>query len=503
MNWNEGYYTDREYTYGYYRELNPYRSVLALLHKGFTPPRFRTACELGFGQGVSLAVHAASSHLQWWGTDFMPSHGFFAREVCSGLDRPPKVFDDSFSEFLQRDLPGFDFIGLHGVLSWISPSARRDVFDFVRRRLNPGGVLYVSYNSAAGWGPLASVRRILRQCFLRQSASLGFEGRVRAAVAETIASLRGASAYQKLYPTGVSKLEELQKLSPNYLAHELLNEHWELFQFEDLAAELQACKLDYCTSMHIPEHFEPLYFTEEQVQVMEGLGVNDRESMRDVLMCQTFRRDVWQRGSMPWRTVDSPLLEDYVVHAISDFADFPFELKGGLRKAALERSHYEPIIGALRRQPRWLLGELISQFGRAAVECLMVLQHFDLIGLSVESGEVGREGLMAFNRRLIEQGAIGGQLRVLASPVSGGVSVDHVSLILLHLIGRGTVRSQLGPACQSFLQSHGFSLRDQAGEALLDPAASLVECERRIENFYASIPLRLKLLGLEELLHQH
>ncbi len=77
-NWTEGYVADINYTYGYYSELNPTRARLALLNKGIEPPQIETACELGFGQGLSVNIHAAASPVEWWGTDFNPAQAGFA-----------------------------------------------------------------------------------------------------------------------------------------------------------------------------------------------------------------------------------------------------------------------------------------------------------------------------------------------------------------------------------------------------------------------------------------
>jgi len=71
--WTAGYVADIGYTYGYYLELNPQRVKLAFLNAGLVSPEFGTACELGFGQGLSANMHAAASVCSWHGTDFCPS----------------------------------------------------------------------------------------------------------------------------------------------------------------------------------------------------------------------------------------------------------------------------------------------------------------------------------------------------------------------------------------------------------------------------------------------
>src|SRR5690606_19327458 len=112
--WTAGYVADIGYTFGYYDELNPLRARLALLNKGFALPAMGQACELGFGQGVSINFHAAGGSAQWYGCDFNPSQAAFAIDLAKAGGREPLLTDDSFAEFCARhDLPAFDFIGLH------------------------------------------------------------------------------------------------------------------------------------------------------------------------------------------------------------------------------------------------------------------------------------------------------------------------------------------------------------------------------------------------------
>ncbi len=81
--WSSGYMADIAYTFGYYVELNPHRSNLAFLDKFIKLPANATACELGFGQGLSTNIHAASSATHWYGTDFNPSQAAFAQGLAS------------------------------------------------------------------------------------------------------------------------------------------------------------------------------------------------------------------------------------------------------------------------------------------------------------------------------------------------------------------------------------------------------------------------------------
>jgi len=172
--WSQGYVADIGYTFGYYHELNPTRAAFTLCMQGFAAPDMKQACELGFGQGLSINLHAAASGVRWFGTDFNPSHAAFARELAEVSGGQAQLSDDSFELFVKRDdLPGFDFIGLHGIWSWVSDKNRRLITDFVSKRLNVGGVLYISYNTLPGWAAFAPIRHLMTE----HAEVLGSEGR--------------------------------------------------------------------------------------------------------------------------------------------------------------------------------------------------------------------------------------------------------------------------------------------------------------------------------------
>lgn len=89
--WTAGYVADIGYTYGYYKELNPLRIRLAFLNRGLVCPVVGTACELGFGQGMSANLHAAASVCDWHGTDFNPGQAAFAQELAASAGSGAKL----------------------------------------------------------------------------------------------------------------------------------------------------------------------------------------------------------------------------------------------------------------------------------------------------------------------------------------------------------------------------------------------------------------------------
>src|SRR4051812_31375170 len=108
--WTEGYVTSVPYTAEYYPELSPNHIRLALMNAGLVglpdaPVRY---LELGYGQGLSLAIHASANEGEFWGTDFNSAHAEFARRLISAAGCAATILDESFSELaLRPDLPRF------------------------------------------------------------------------------------------------------------------------------------------------------------------------------------------------------------------------------------------------------------------------------------------------------------------------------------------------------------------------------------------------------------
>ena len=87
--WNEGYFTSDTYTYGYYHVLNPTYQRFCLLLKGIAAPEQTedsTYCELGYGQGVSINIHAAATPGKFFGTDFNPAQAAQANEMSANIE---------------------------------------------------------------------------------------------------------------------------------------------------------------------------------------------------------------------------------------------------------------------------------------------------------------------------------------------------------------------------------------------------------------------------------
>jgi SAM-dependent methyltransferase len=430
--WSAGYVSEIGYTYGYYAELNPLRTRLALLNRGIVPPTTGYACELGFGQGVSVGIHAAASPTQWYGTDFNHAQAAFAQELVEKSGSGAKLYDESFEEFCKRDdLPDFDYIGVHGIWSWISNENRAHIVDFLKRKLKVGGVLYISYNTLPGWAAFAPVQHLMSL----HSDVLGVNGqgvvsRIEQALDFTDRLLATNPIFARANPQVAERLKKLRGQDKHYLAHEYFNRNWDSMHFATMAEWLQAAKLDFAGSAYYFDAVDRINLSGEQQALLRDIpDPTFAESVRDFMVNQQFRRDYWIKGARKLTRLEQ--LEQ--LGAVNVMLNVPREdaslsVTGSLGQADMNAKVYEPILDLLSDyQPRPLseIAEVVLKHGFGLphmVEMAMVLIGSGQLNVVQDAATVSacKPGTDKLNRHLMRRARSGGEVQVLASPVTGG-----------------------------------------------------------------------------------
>lgn len=84
-----------------------------------------------------------------------------------------------------------------------------------------------------------------------------------------------------------------------YLTQEYSNECWQLQHAADMMAQAATVKLEWLGTATLPEVFEALMPAEIQALIAEERDPVLRESLRDIALCQAFRRDLYVKGRGP------------------------------------------------------------------------------------------------------------------------------------------------------------------------------------------------------------
>ncbi len=494
--WSAGYIADIGYTYGYYTELNPLRLHLAFLNTGLVCPEITTACELGYGQGLSANLHAAASAVQWYGTDFNPSQAGFARELAKVSGSGAGLYDEAFADFAARqDLPDFDYIGVHGIWSWISDENRQVIVDFVRRKLKVGGVLYISYNTLPGWAAFAPMRHLMTE----HSQIIGAEGsgivsRIDGAIEFAQKMLETNPLFSRANPLVADRIKKIKDQNRHYLAHEYFNRDWHPMHFADMARWLEPARVQYACSAYYLDHVDGINLTADQQKFLADIpDPMFRQSVRDFMINQQFRRDYWVKGARRLNPLEqAEALRHQWVILIKHRPDIALKVTGSLGEATMNEGVYNPILDLLAdHKPRtlgWLeqtLKEKEITFSQI-MQAVMVLAGAEHVCAVQEDGiaNKAKKTSRALNTHLMTKARSSNDITFLASPVTGGgITVARFEQLFLLALSQG--KKQPGEWAQSvwqILQAQGRKLVKE-GKTLETDEENLAELNEQAQKF--------------------
>lgn len=417
----DGYVTDMAYTRHHHATLDPARAILVAERAGLVPPTIRYACELGFGQGLSLAIHASASDTEWWGVDVLPEHVEFARSLIDGPLARERLVCASFEQFDAReDLPRFDFIALHGVWSWISPQNRERIVAFIDRRLAPGGIVYLGYNALPGWGSALSLRELLVASASHDS-SVTLEERIEAALSFAAQVIAADPRILDSQPHFERQWREIRSKKKSYLAHEYFNRDWHPMHFSQIAAELTPLGLSYLGQADFSDSYDQWRLSEAQRALLSG--IDDpllREMTRDVILDRRFRRDYWVRSAIPATIRSYSPLEPRLW--------VPPAPKPSDAATPVEVLQWVASLGAP--------GSIVTRSVKTAADhaALGYALGQGLVELARDSAtaEANRASVAKINQRILDRASDDAELSVLASHLTGsGVELGWWTLALL------------------------------------------------------------------------
>jgi SAM-dependent methyltransferase len=433
--------------------------------------------ELGCGQGVTTNLLAACHpQASFEAVDLLPEHIEGASRLAAACGNGNAAFfREGFAEFAHRDGPDFDVIALHGVWSWVSEASRAALVDIMRRRLKPGGVLYVSYNCLPGWAADMPVRRLLLE---RVAAG---RGALPERIAEALAFLDRVALEDGYFARvpAAALLDSLRGKSAAYIAHEYLNRDWAPHYHADVAAQLAGAGLEFAASATLLDHLDSWRLGDDGAALLAGAEGTARETLRDTLAYTRFRRDVFVRAP---RRLDAAereaALRGFCFGLVVPRAEVPESVSTPAGDRVLDPALYGPLADALAAGTSTL--DALAQgrdFG-AVVEALAVLVGLGVAVPVLVGGDPGRVG--AFNAAVLAANRDAPDLRQLASPMlATGVVVDLLDRLFLLAEHDGVDAAALA---WDWLRARGKRLR--ADGRWLDGEAEHLDELRRLHDAF-------------------
>jgi SAM-dependent methyltransferase len=447
--WSEGYVVDLRYLDGFYHELTPRWMELVGLINGVAvvdADKPFNYVELGCGNGYSTALLAAANPQgRFTGVDFNPTHIHSGTRLAAdaGLENI-QFLEMSFAETLSANLPKLDFIGLHGVISWINAENRAHIVSFIRQHLNPSGLLYVSYNSLPGQAQVAPLQRLI---YDHARAGIGQrEEKITASLAFAKKLSDAGAEFFRADPIAKHRLERTVGQDVHYVAHEFFNADWHSFYQADVADEYAQAKLTYVGSAEFIRNFPQLFLKPELAALCAEIREPTMaEMVKDFAANTGFRRDVYSRGAPAVEPAERDrLMRSLRFALIRPRANCIFTRQTSSGNLTFKEEVHTPLLDALANGPK-SFGEILAlspktdpRLMRESLLAMVAIGNiFPALG---EAGEAERRSsAYRFNEAVVTERQIGRGMSALASSVLGsGVSLNPIDQVFLraHMTGK-------------------------------------------------------------------
>ena len=373
-----------------------------------------------------------------------------SKAQTSGRRQLAKLYDDAFADFAVRaDLPDFDYIGIHGIWSWISDANRTVIVDFIRKKLKVGGVLYISYNTLPGWAAMLPMRDLLTEhSEIMGVPGRGITSRIDAALEFVEKLFTTNPHYTKANPLITERLKGIKAHNRNYLAHEYFNRDWLPMSFSRMVEWLEPTKVSYACSAQYLDHIVAINLTaEQQVFLNEIPDAMFRVTVRDFMINQQFRKDYWVKGARKLNPLDqAETLRSQKVILVQARADVSLKITGAIGEATMQEAVYNPILDVLAdHKPRTI--EQVEQAVKdqsvtfaQLTQAVMVLAGSGNLAAVQDDPVIikAKPHTAKLNLHLISKARGSGDISYLASPVTGGgITVGRFQQLFLLAISQG------------------------------------------------------------------
>lgn len=474
-----GYFLAKAYTYGVYPETFANHLTLLSLMAGHRPPapQGRTVIELGCGQGLNLCLQAAlNPEGHFVGIDLSADHVAHAAELAraAGLENVSFVRADLLALASAGPPPELaavwgqaHIVLAHGVLAWVSPAVGQALRAVAAAALSPGGIFYLSYNSFPGWLAVHPFQHAVRA--LDQRSGGGGQGVEQARTLFERLRQQEAQVFRGL-PDLAPRLERLRKQNQSYLLHEYAHQQSQPLYADQVIEACAAEGLVFLGSADLPEFFQGLLPEGHQQLIQQQPDPAMQQLVRDLLVNQSFRRDVYVHGKVPlWASEAEQQLGAIRLcrppgAPMEDQAEeLPFRL--GAVEISVPDPIRRPLMDRLREGPA-SIAELQrlsqpTQELKSLMPALCLLLHANK--LQIAQPATDPDPARRLNSLLLQRIAAGAPYRWQACPNTGGVvRLKQMTLLALHALQQGRNGSVASEALAGGMDRQGIRLEDDS-----------------------------------------
>ena len=262
--------------------------------------------------------------------------------------------------------------------------------------------------------------------------------------------------------------------------------------FATMSAWLSPAKVSFVCSAHYLDHVEAVNLTTEQLALLKEIpDATFKESVRDFMTNQQFRRDYWIKGSRKLTTIEQAAqIKQHRLVLTSARDDISLKIAGALGEANLSEAIYGPVLDLMSdhkiRTVEEIALELTAIPYQKLAQSIIVLTGAGHLASVQTDDRISNAAPMAhkLNKELINKAQFTNEINYLASPVTGGaIEVNRVQQLFLLAIDKGKKHPQdwAQSAWTLFASQNQRLLKD--GKAIETADGNLEELTRQAEQF--------------------
>jgi hypothetical protein len=334
----------------------------------------------------------------------------------------------------------------------------------------------------------------------------GILSRIDGALNFTDGLLATSPTYAKVNPLVKDKIEQIKKLNKNYVAHEYFNRDWHPMHFNEMVQWLEPAKLAFACSATYLDHIESLNLSTEQIKFLNEIkDVTFRETARDFMVNQQFRRDYWVKGARrPTELEQTESIRKLKFILVANRASISLTINGPLGEANLNKEIYNPLLDLLadyKVRSFEHIESALAKYGldfAKLVQALLVLTGTTTIACVQDEQVITKAKRQTdkLNSYFLNKSRGSNELGYLASPVTGGaIAVGRFQQLFVLAIQKGLKKPEDWAAfVDGILSAQGQKIVKE-GKALETQDEMLAELNNMANDFSAKqLPILKALL---------
>ena len=266
--------------------------------------------------------------------------------------------------------------------------------------------------------------------------------------------------------------------------------------FTTMAEWLEGAKVQFACSANYLDHIDVINLSPEQQTFLKEIpDAMFRETTRDFMVNQQFRKDYWVKGARKLNPLDqADAMRAQKVMLTSPRGNVSLQLQGAVGEVSLSEGVYNPILDALASHQAMTLGELEQATQKQGVSLAQIMQaamvltgagHLTLVQPDAVVHEA-KPKTDKINAHIMQLSRGSNEVSYLASPVTGGgVTVNRFQQLFLLAMRQGLKEpAQWAAFVWDLLQSQSQKLV-KGGETIDSAEDNLAELKTQADEFQA------------------